>query len=105
MSWKEVLGGGGSNISTSRGLGITAGGGYSREDDACALNGVEKFDCTEACGGHWGVGGRCWTLFIISNSLSSLASCRAKEHSSRSKIVLIRPSSAVMALSLFWVNW
>lgn len=53
ISWKEVLGGGGSNPSVSCDLGITADGGYSREDDAGALNGVEKLvDCTEACGGH-----------------------------------------------------
>jgi len=43
ISWKEVLGGGGSNPSISRDLGITAVGGY----------GVEKLvDCTEVCGGH-----------------------------------------------------
>ena len=55
ISWKEILWGGGSNLSTSRDLGTTAGGRYSKEDDACKLNGVEKLDdCTEACGGHWG---------------------------------------------------
>ena len=47
-SWKEVLGGGRSNPSISRDLDTTAGGGYSREDGASTLNGVEMLvDCTE----------------------------------------------------------
>jgi len=53
ISWKKVLGGGGSNPSISRDLGITADGEYSREDDAGTLNGVENsVDSTEDCAGH-----------------------------------------------------
>ena len=73
------------------------------DDAERMLKGVEKG--TNPCWGHCGV---CSTdggaAVIILRSLSSFASCHAKEHSSLSKMVRVRQSSVVMALSLFWFN-
>ena len=86
ISCRGVLGAGRSNL--------PAGGGYSMNDDERMLNGVEKG--TNPCWGHCGV---CSTdggaAVIIFRSLSSFASCLAKEHSSLSKMVRVRQSSAV----------
>ena len=95
ISCRGVLGAGRSNLS--------AGGGYSMDDAERVLNGVEKG--TNPCWGHCGV---CSTdggaAVIIFRSLYNFTSCLAKEHSSLSKMVRVRQSSALTSFSLFLVQ-
>ena len=95
ISCRGVLGAVGSTLS--------AGSGYSMDDAERMLKGVQK-----GTNPYWGHCGVCSTdggaAVIILRSLSSFTSCRAKEHSSLSKMVHVRQSSAVMAFSLFWFN-
>lgn len=73
------------------------------DDAERMLNGVEKD--TDGCGGHCGVCSTDGGAAVIKlRSLSSFASCLAKEHSNLSNMVLVRHSSAVKAFSLFWFN-
>ena len=99
---KALLGLAASNTSTSYGLGMTPGSGYSSDDALVGNNGC-----------NWGVcgavaGALCGAAAIVSRSLSSFASCLANEHSSRSKIVLISRSSSLTTSSpwkvSFWFN-
>ena len=79
ISCRGVLGAGRSNLS--------AGGGYSMDDDERMLNGVEKG--TNPSWGHCGVCSTDGGAAVIIFSLSSFASCLAKEHSSHSSSCII----------------